>query len=76
MQEERKKSADIRESLPAELRPIFDQLVRDYRFASTVKHGTPFVSYAVLAELVKMGWRYVGDVKPPKQEADPGQKET
>jgi hypothetical protein len=48
---------DARSSLQDELRPIFDQLVEEYRFHATVLHGSPFVSYAILAALVKDGWR-------------------
>jgi hypothetical protein len=46
-----------RMSLPEELRPVFDQFVLDYKFAATVHHGSPFVSYVTLAEIVKAGWR-------------------
>jgi hypothetical protein len=46
-----------RVSLPEALWPIFDDLVADYRFLATKHHGSPFVSYQVLAELVKAGWR-------------------
>lgn len=46
-----------RNSLPEELRPIFDEFVEDYKFAATVHHGSPFVSYVVLAEMVMAGWR-------------------
>lgn len=50
-----------RSSLPIELVPVFDALVTDYRFAASVHHGSPFVSYVVLAELVKAGWRLTGE---------------
>lgn len=46
-----------RNSLPDELKPIFDDLVTDYRFAATAHHRSPFVSYLVLADLVRAGWR-------------------
>ena len=46
-----------RDSLPSELRAVFDDFVADYRFAGTKHHGSPFVSYIVLAEMVKAGWR-------------------
>ena len=48
---------EARSSLPEDLRPVFDQLVEEYRYHSTVIHGKPFVSFAVLAALVKDGWR-------------------
>ena len=50
-----------RETLPDELRPIFDQFVDDYKFAGTIHHGSPFVSYIILAEMVKAGWRQSGE---------------
>ena len=46
-----------RSSLPEELRPVFDQFVEDYKFAGTIHHGSPFVSYIILAEMVNAGWR-------------------
>lgn len=46
------------DTLPDELKPVFAELVEDYRFAATKHHGSPFVSYIVLAEMVKMGWRH------------------
>lgn len=51
----------VRQSLPDTLRPVFDQLVDDYRFAATIHHGSPFVSYSALAELVQAGWRLTGE---------------
>jgi len=44
-----------RNSLPDELKPIFHDRLADYRFAPTKHHGSPFVSYVVLAELVRTG---------------------
>ena len=46
-----------RNSLPDDLKAVFDDFVADYRFAATVHHGSPFISYVVLAEMVKAGWR-------------------
>lgn len=50
-----------RNSLPDELKPIFDDFVADYRFAGTKHHGSPFVSYVILAEMVKAGWRLAAE---------------
>jgi hypothetical protein len=50
-----------RNSLPEELRPMFDDFVDDYRFAATKAHGSPFVSYMVLAEMVRAGWRLAAE---------------
>ena len=46
-----------RNTLPDELKPVFDDFVTDYKFAGIKHHGSPFVSYIILAEMVQMGWR-------------------
>ena len=51
-----------RKSLPDNLKPVFDMLIADYRFAALERHGAPYVSYVVLADLVKLGWRPPEDV--------------
>lgn len=51
------KHARAREALPDELRPIFDALVAEYKFLASIHHKSPFVSYLVLADLVRNGWR-------------------
>ena len=53
------KHEQARQSVPDDLKDVFDEFVEDYRFAATKHHGSPFVSYIVLAEMVKMGWRHV-----------------
>jgi len=50
-----------RNLVPVELRSIFDKFVQDYKFAATLHHGSPFISYIVLAEMVKAGWRPSGE---------------
>jgi hypothetical protein len=55
------KHEQARNSLPDELKPIFDDFVADYKFAATKHHGAPFVSYIVLAEMVRAGWRLSAD---------------
>jgi len=50
-----------RMTLPEELRSVFDQFVEDYKFAGTIHHGSPFVSYVILAEMVRAGWRLSGE---------------
>jgi len=55
------KHEQARNSLPEELRPVFDAFVDDYKFAGTIHHGSPFVSYIILAEMVKAGWRPSGE---------------
>jgi hypothetical protein len=46
-----------RESLPKDLRSDFDSLVETYRFYAFVHYERPFVSYKILADLVREGWR-------------------
>jgi hypothetical protein len=46
-----------RNSLPEHDRAAFDDLVADYRFYATKHHRNAFVSYAVLADLIRAGWR-------------------
>ncbi len=63
MPEEQKRSEKhefARNMLPPELRPVFDDFVDDYKFAGTIHHGAPFISYIILAEMVKLGWRPSG----------------
>jgi hypothetical protein len=57
---ERSEKHDLaRQSLPDELVPVFDDLVADYRFLAMKHHGSRFVSFAVLADRVRAGWRLV-----------------
>jgi hypothetical protein len=50
-----------RNSLPESLRPVFDDFVGDYKFAGMKHHGSPFVSYIILAEMVRAGWRLTAE---------------
>jgi hypothetical protein len=47
-----------RESLTDDQKPLFDKMVIHYRYAAVLHHRSPFVSYLVLAELIKLGWRF------------------
>lgn len=55
------KYEQARAMLPEELWAVFDEFVADYKFAGTIHHGSPFVSYIILAEMVKAGWRPSGE---------------
>lgn len=59
------KNEQARSSLPEDLRPIFDQFVEDYKLAGIMHHGSPFVSYIILAEMVRAGWRRSAKAMPP-----------
>lgn len=45
------------ENLPSELKQVLDELIEDYKFYATVRHGKPYVSPMVLSDLIKAGWR-------------------
>ena len=53
-----------RASIPDDLKAVFDEFVEDYRFSATKHHGSPFVSYIVLAEMVKLGSRHAAQPLP------------
>jgi len=58
------KQIEARNSLPEELKPVFDDFVADYKYAATIRHGRPYISYIVLADMVRAGWRL--SAKPVK----------
>jgi hypothetical protein len=58
------KEEEARRTLPDELRPVFDDFVADYRYAATLRHGRPYISYIVLADMVRAGWRRTGGSIP------------
>jgi hypothetical protein len=51
------KYLEARESLPDDLRPVYDRLVAEYSFQTEVLYGQGYVAYRVLAALVRDGWR-------------------
>ncbi|MBN1765611.1 MAG: hypothetical protein JW860_10165 [Sedimentisphaerales bacterium] len=55
------KQIEARNSLPEDLKPIFDDFVADYKYAATMRHGRPYISYIVLADMVRAGWRLAAD---------------
>lgn len=44
-------------SLPEELQPVYKELVEDYKFHALTRSGRAWVSYEIIADLVKAGWR-------------------
>ena len=58
------KQQEARNSLPDELKPVFDDFVADYKYVATMRHGRPYISYIVLADMIRAGWRL--SAKPVK----------
>ena len=48
---------DARNSLPLALQSIFDDFIADYKYAATLRYGRPYISYHVLADMIRAGWR-------------------
>lgn len=51
------KYLEARQGLHDSLRPIYDRLVEEYVYFTTVHYGRGYVAYQVLASLVQSGWR-------------------
>jgi hypothetical protein len=51
------KFLEARNTLPEELRPIYDQMVEEYSSYALKHYGRGWVAYMVIAELVRSGWR-------------------
>ena len=54
------KHEEARNTLPDELQPIFEEFVDDYKYCASMRHGRPYISYIVLADMVRAGWRRNG----------------
>lgn len=52
---------EFRESLPIELRPVFDQPVEEGHFHTIAHFRRGYVACKVLASLVRDGWRPFGE---------------
>lgn len=52
------KQLEARNSLPDELKPVFDDFVANYKYVATLRHGKPYISYIVLADMIRLGWRH------------------
>ena len=51
------KKDEAKKSLDKGLEDIFERFVAEYQYHCIVRYGRPFVSYAILADLVNAGWR-------------------
>jgi hypothetical protein len=51
------KFLEARNSLPEELRSVYDRMIAEYRFQALKLYGRDWVAYKVIAELVREGWR-------------------
>ena len=58
------KSKEAEATLPAELRPVYQQMVQEYEFLTHVRYGRGYVAYQVLAQMVLAGWRCSAEVHP------------
>lgn len=45
------------ESLPPELHEVFQRLISEYQYHCILRYGKPFVSYIILADMIRSGWR-------------------
>lgn len=54
------KQAEAR--LPEQLKPVFQQMVKEYEFLTAIEYGRGYVAYQVLAEMVLAGWRPTGEM--------------
>jgi hypothetical protein len=53
------KRARAQATLPSPLHRVFDQLADDYAVSAKIHAGEVAIDYAVLADLVRAGWRRV-----------------
>ncbi len=53
----KKKKEEVLLNLSESEREIFEQLVKDVSDWSLYFYGSKFISYVILAELVRAGWR-------------------
>jgi hypothetical protein len=56
----RLKKQEARESLPEDLRPMFDKLCEEYLYWAQYYYGSHLISYSIIKELVEDGWRKDG----------------
>jgi hypothetical protein len=63
------KREQARNSLPDSLKPVFDEIVEDYKFATIQRFGRGYAAYMVLADLVRVGWRHSAEALPEIKEA-------
>ncbi len=54
------KYLDARQTVPEELWAEFEKLVTEYKYRATVRYGSAYISYIVLADLIRSGWRLTG----------------
>lgn len=51
------KYQDAKASLPDELKPVYEDLVKQYAYHTERLYGRGYVAYEVLASLIRDGWR-------------------
>jgi len=50
------KQIEARDRRHDELKPSVDELVAEDKDAATMRHGRPYISYIVLADMIRAGW--------------------
>ncbi len=50
-----------KESLPDNLKPVYEEFVKQYAFHTEILYGRGYVAYSVLAALVRDGWRHAAE---------------
>jgi hypothetical protein len=53
-----------KDTLPDDLKPVYEDLVGGYAFHTNRLYGRGYVAYEVLAALVQDGWRCVPEQSP------------
>jgi hypothetical protein len=56
--------------LPECLRPVFHEMCDDYRFYALVHCRRAIVSYRIIADMVKCGWRNENDNQTTNQRSE------
>lgn len=59
-------TAEVRESLPEELREIFDQLLDAYKFHAMIIYNSRMFPPRIVGELVRDGWRLSAEARDGK----------
>jgi len=59
---EKHRQAEAR--LPDDLKPLFQRMVEEYEYLTSLHYGRGYVAYQVLADMILAGWRPSGEPHP------------